>query len=340
MRLFGRELTRMEFYQRFADISQLGGVKTYTLNQGKSKGIDVIEVNTGVGLRFSILLDRCMDIGWAEFKGTNFCFISKAGISSSMYYEHTGDELHRVFGPGLLTTCGLRNVGIPCEVDGEVFGQHGRIHNAPAENVSIEADWEGDEYYIKIRGYMREAVLYHENLQLVRTIETKLGATSFKLTDEIRNLSLKEEKVCILYHSNFGYPLVDEGAYVFYPPAEIVNNPLDWRPSRWSPDLGYLKAPQKSSPGGFRLRFDDEDIKIGIRNEKLEDFKGIYMLFKKSQLPCFNMWRNTVEGDYVVGLEPGTTFTDGRKKCLENQSLLTLAPMESYTTSIEYGIER
>lgn len=338
MKLFGKDMNRQEFYRYFGDVSQVGGVKSYTLNSGKANGVRVLEVNTGAGLRFTVLLDRCMDIGWADFKGTPLNFISKAGISSSMYYEHRSDELHRVFGPGLLTTCGLRNLGAPCVVDGEEFAQHGRIHNAPAENVSVFADWVGDEYKIVIRGQMREAVLYNENLYLVRTIETALGETTFTVKDEIRNFSFRNEPVCILYHCNFGYPIVSEDATVFYPPADIVNEPLDWRPARWSAELGKLEAPQTASKGGFRLRFDDEDIRIGIRNETLEGFNGIYMQYKKSQLPYYGMWRNLVQGDYVVGLEPGTSSTDGRKKNLAKNALKVLSPMESMQMELTFGI--
>ena len=158
MFLFGKQIHKREFFQRFGDVSQVGGVKSFTLNSGKAKGIDAYEINTGAGLRFTVLADRCMDIAWADYKSAPIGFISKAGISSSLYFEHKRDELHRVFGPGLLTTCGLRNVGSPCVVDCEEFAQHGRIHNAPAELVSIDADWDGDEYRISLKGSMREAV--------------------------------------------------------------------------------------------------------------------------------------------------------------------------------------
>jgi hypothetical protein len=339
MFLLGKEMTKREFFQHFGDVSQIGGVKSFTLNDGKARGIDAYEINTGAGLRFTVLADRCMDIAWADYKSTPIGFISKAGVSSSLYFEHRGDELHRVFGPGLLTTCGLRNVGSPCVVDGEEFAQHGRIHNAPAENVSVDADWDGDEYRISLKGSMREAVLYKENLHFTRKIETSLGSNTFKITDTIVNLALRDEYVCILYHFNYGFPIIDEGAKLVIPSINIVNQPQSGLPGRWDESLSMLKAPQPKAESTLFMRFEDEDIKVAIRNEKLKGFKGIYMKYRKSQLPCFTAWRNYLQGDYVLGLEPGTVIPESREKSLQNGSMTKLHPMEEMKIEIEFGIE-
>lgn len=340
MFLYGREMTKCEFFQRFGDVSQVGGVKSFTLGDGKAKGIYAYEINTGAGLRFTVLADRCMDIAWTDYQSVPIGFVSKAGISSSLYFEHRGDELHRVFGPGLLTTCGLRNVGSPCVVDGEEFAQHGRIHNAPAENVGIDADWDGDEYRISLKGSMREAVLYKENLHFTRKIETSLGSNTFKITDTIVNLALRDEYVCILYHFNYGFPVIDEGAKLIIPPAGIVNEPHNGRPGRWNESLSLIDGPQQKAKSTLFMRFDDEDIKVAIRNEKLEGFKGIFMKYKKSQLPCFTAWRNFLQGDYVLGLEPGTVYPESREKFLQKNQMVKLQPMEEMKLEIEFGIEQ
>ena len=94
-----------------------------------------------------------------------------------------------------------------------------------------------------------------------------------------------------------------------------------------------LRADHTGLTGG-----DDEDIRLGIRNETLEGFNGVYMQYKKSQLPYYGMWRNLVQGDYVVGLEPGTSSTDGRKKNLAKKALKVLAPMESMQMELTFGI--
>ena len=36
MKLFGKDMNRQEFYRYFGDVSQVGGVKSYTLNSQKT----------------------------------------------------------------------------------------------------------------------------------------------------------------------------------------------------------------------------------------------------------------------------------------------------------------
>lgn len=51
--------------------SQLWGVEEYTLSKGKGKGMTILEVRNGMGLRLCFSADRAMDISRAELNGTN-----------------------------------------------------------------------------------------------------------------------------------------------------------------------------------------------------------------------------------------------------------------------------
>lgn len=337
MKLFGEEFTKKEILRRVGDISQIGGVRSYTLNSGKAKGVDAYEINTGAGLRFTLLRDRCMDIGWADFNGVPLSFISKAGVSGSMYFEHRGEELHRVFAPGLITTCGLRNVGAFCQCEGEEFGQHGRISNAPAEEAYALARWEGDEYIIQAGGTMRESVLYGENLYLIRKYETSLGSTSFRLMDTIVNRSFREEHIAIVYHTNFGYPLLDKEACISLPGGQVVNHEGKRWPDGTETVLGVEDGMVRKP--GYRILFEQERIHAALTNQKLTGFKGIYMEYDRKALPCFALWRSFSSGDYVVGFEPGTSFPMGRDNSLREGYMVTLKPQEEYRIELEFGIE-
>ncbi len=50
-------------------MNQLARVRTSVLDDGKGRGIRIADVDNGSGLRFSVLLDRGMDIGDASFNG-------------------------------------------------------------------------------------------------------------------------------------------------------------------------------------------------------------------------------------------------------------------------------
>ncbi|MBO9573593.1 MAG: DUF4432 family protein, partial [Chitinophagaceae bacterium] len=114
---------------RVGDISQIAGLKRYAFTEGKAKGVEAVDVKTGSGLNFTILPGRGMDLAWAEFRGIPFGYISKTGIVSPEYYESKDLEWLRTFFAGLLTTCGLSNVGPMTDEPHPVFGtQHFGLH--------------------------------------------------------------------------------------------------------------------------------------------------------------------------------------------------------------------
>lgn len=84
---------------------------------------------------------------------------------------------------GLFYTCGLTNVGA-------AFGDdyfHGRVRLIPAEQAYACAEWEGDEYFLRCGGVMRQNGVCYENLSLTRNIETALGSDEICVSDTVCN---------------------------------------------------------------------------------------------------------------------------------------------------------
>ena len=104
------------------------------------RGIRIADVDNGSGLRFAVLLDRGMDIGDASFNGVPFAYQSPVGMVHPPYFEPDGYRWLRSFGGGLMTGCGLRNVGNPEVEEGMCVtgpqGLHGRLSNTPAEDIA------------------------------------------------------------------------------------------------------------------------------------------------------------------------------------------------------------
>ena len=86
-------MTKQELLKHIGSVEQIGGIKDYTLNDGKGKGVRVIEINTGV-VRFSIVCDRCLDIADAFYKENAVSWISKTGIVSPFMYEKDGKTVY------------------------------------------------------------------------------------------------------------------------------------------------------------------------------------------------------------------------------------------------------
>lgn len=305
-------MNKIELLKHVGSVEQIGGVSDFTFNDGKSKGVRAIEVNTG-NLHFTILPDRCMDIAQASFKGQAISWVSKTGITAPEYYEKDDKNWLRGFYGGLITTCGLHNIGGPVDE----HGLHGRISNTPAEKVSIFADWVGEEYIMRISGEMRESVVFGSNLVLKRTITAKLFSDEFTVEDTIVNEGFQIEKIALCYHCNFGYPLIQESAKIINVPGRFadITKPIHGKKEECIP-----------------VNYSEEMVTVGIENKSI----GVYLTYGRSTLPDFLIWKMLGESEYVIGLEPRTTAYGGQS-IIDHNAYVKLKSFEEYGTKLKFS---
>ncbi|QUI25366.1 aldose 1-epimerase family protein [Vallitalea pronyensis] len=322
------------------DLSQIAGARVSRLTDGKADGVKTIEVNTGSGLVFTILPDRCMDIAWATFNGQSLTHITKSGIVSSKYYDSNGNAWFRSYFAGLLTTCGLRNTGAACVDKGEAFGLHGRIGNTPAEKVAINEYWEKDDYYIEITGYIREAVFYGEHLELKRTIKVKVGEPKIMVHDEVTNLGYKEEPLFLLYHTNYGFPLISDKTTL-----ELDTIEVDCYDEAATAGINDYKRFQVPTKGYIRQVFlhklrktKDGQSRVAILNDDLVGFRGVTLTYSADTLPEFFEFKMMDFTDYQLGLEPSNCLPMGRQQEREQNRIKLIKPNETIHYALEYAI--
>jgi len=338
------ELPREEIKKYVGQMDQIAGIITSILQDGKSFPSRSAYIYNGSGLEFSVYLDRCMDISHARYKGIPLGWRSTPGDVAPFYYEAEGIRWLRSYFGGLLTTCGVTNVGPPCErseLTGE--GLHGRISNTPAEDISIEKRWEGNKYLLQIKGKMRQTALFAENIVVEREITTYLGAPCFKIIDTVINEGFRKTPFMMLYHCNIGWPVVCEGAKVCIPVKRTI--PRD-EIAKQGKDAWY-EITQPVENYQERVYFHDVkahkngEVVIGIYHEKPkleEKFYGIYIKYKKSQLPKLVQWKMLGTGEYVIGLEPCNAGVLGRDETERKGELDYLKPGEVRTHELEIGI--
>ena len=329
--------------KRMGDISQLAGIKQYELTDGKAKGVAAVDIKTGSGLSFTVLPGRGMDIAWTEYRGIPISYISKTGVVSPSYYEENGVGFLRNFFAGMLTTCGLSNVGWPCEeIDpflGKIsYGIHDRISNTVADHICVSEEWENDNYVMSVSGKVRESMLHMENLLLSRKISTTMGESSFTINDIIENCGFSPQPLMILYHINVGYPIVDAGSRFVCNSNSIfgLNNAAKENIETY----GSINEPIPK----FMERVYSHDLKkdsnadtyVAIVNDKLE--LGLYVRFNKDQLPAFIQWKQLGEAEYVIGLEPANNVPSSRIEHKNNNTLQYLNPGEKKHIDVEIGI--
>ncbi len=307
-------LSKKEMYRYTGDLSQLFYANQYRLTGGRADGMRAVDVNNGAGIEFTVYPDRAMDIGRFSIQGDNCAYLSKGGMAAPAYYDDKLGGWLKTFNGGLLTTCGLNQVGQPCVDNGETLGLHGDISASPAEDFCCEVNLDGEIPEIILRGKMRTACIFGKSMMLEREIRVKYGDNKVYLKDKVHNLRATREPYLVLYHMNMGYPLLDAGVKLDTS-GEFAAANGDYPKEKIENRLVY---PDVSDSGAEEVYYYDNKAAkdgmgyAGIYNEKLK--KGLRFWTKPEQLEYFVNWKNPFAGDYVMGIEPSNCYVGGREK--------------------------
>lgn len=301
--------------------SQIRGVEEHRLVGGKGDGMRLYEINNGKGLMLTVTPDRNGDIMRLRHKGINLGYMSPCGYVAPAYYDRSGDEWLRSFTAGFLTTCGLENVGVVNEDEGELLPLHGTLANLPSER----AYWIEEEGKFVIRTLTKDEVIFGRKFQFARELIVSTEENTFEIRDTITNTNDSVQPIEILYHMNMGYPLLDEESVIEIPAAEVVarddhaaNDIQNWMHMQ-KPTAGYQER-------CYYHKFEDENGKASIYQPKLN--VGLEISFNANELDGFVEWKMMGVRDYVLGLECGNCYPDGRKAMRESGMLKFLKPGE------------
>lgn len=340
MRIGNREFSRAEILRRVGNVSQIANVRRVVLDDGRAKGVAAIDFDTGAGLRFTVLPDRGMDISAASYKGSNLVYLTPNGEVHPAYYEPQGAGWLRIFGGGLLTTCGLTTIGAPgCDGD-EDLGLHGRYAAIPARQVCDRSRWDGDDYVLEASGITEESQLFGDKLRLTRTISSCAGAKTLVIHDVGENYGYKPSPFTILYHINFGFPLLDAASRAVIGAAE--SRPFNDRSARGLAEMRAFSDPvagYEEQNFLHRMAVDAAGYAYAAMiNPKLGEGLGVYIKFDQGALPYLNEWKMMGEGDYVAALEPCNAPCENRGALRQQGLLPFLAPSEVQEIRVEIGV--
>ena len=309
------------------------------LQGGRSDGVDVVEVDNGA-MRFTVLPTRGMglwkatcgevELGWnSPAKGpANPAFVP-LWEPSGLGWLDGFDEL--------IVRCGLESNGAPeFNENGSVrYPLHGKIANTPAHKVEVTAD--GDSGEISVTGIVHETRLFFNKLQLATTYTTKIGQPGFTVTDTVTNLWAEPSELELLYHINFGVPLLSQGAKAVIPVARMAP-----RDTVGVENLGEWDTYGPESPGTpeavffFELATDAQGNTQTLL-KSADGKQGVSLAFSKTQLPFFTLWKNrqAATDGYVTGFEPAINFPNAKSTEKAAGRVVTLAPGESRSFEIE-----
>jgi hypothetical protein len=267
-----------------------------------------IHVLRGIDLR--VHPTRGLDLGAAWFRGLPLAWISGVG-------EGGADESdwRSSWGGGLVTTCGLDNVGAPSED----IGLHGTYTFLGAHGVEVTRT----EREVTCTGTIDEP----RGLRVERTLTTAVGEGRIELVDRTHNVSSQALEAPVLYHVNLGWPLWDQGARVDTDATEVV--PRDHDAAPFSP----ADAPRvEAAPERVWEHIGPSWAQVS--NEAL----GLRVTLA-SNLPRLWQWVDPSPGVYALGLEPANCSVLGRAHDRALGKLPVLAPEEERTTRIAITAE-
>lgn len=286
-------------------------IRMRSLHGGRQEGVDLIEVDNGK-LSFTVVPTRGMSIyqghsgdlrlGWDSpvKEIVNPAYIDLQARNGLGWLDGFNEFLVR---------CGVEWAGHAGIDDGKLLSLHGREGNTPASKVVVIVD-DQPPYRIHIRGRVVEQTFHFIDYELWTEVSTEPNSSSIQINDTLSNRSDYEREFEIIYHGNFGPPLLEQGSRFVAPVRTVA--PFDDYAAK---DIGNWTVYRGPTKGFGEHVFVVEPFvrKDGTTTVMLENAagdRGIRIDFDARALPCFSLWKNTdtLKEGYVTGLEPGTSF--------------------------------
>lgn len=309
-----------------------------TLQGGLQQGVEVIEVDNG-RLQFSVIPTRGMSLLEARCEDVVLGWDSPVDQIVHPQFIDLNDHGGLGWLAGfneMMVRCGVSFAGHPGEDDGKLLTLHGRVGNLPASDVDVVID-EAPPYRIRVRGKIEEKMFKFGVFELWTEVSTEPGSQTVRIEDRLVNRSGYAQEYQMIYHTNFGRTLLEEGATFVGPVASVA--PFD---AYAAEDLDSYETYRGPTPNYgeqvycLTLNADAEHrTTVMLRNAAAD--RGVALQYDTRTLPFFTLWKNTdTEQDgYVTGLEPGTGFPYNRAVEREAGRVPKLGAGESVSFRVE-----
>lgn len=311
-----------------ADLRQFIDFRESTL----PNGVRIIDAHNSSGLTFSVLPDRGLDIWSAAFNGLPLTWLAMG----SPFQPDVGQSWLRTFNGGLLVTCGLTHAGPPLDnpiTDGG-YEIHGLYSSMRAYNVAITGAWDddADTYVLELRGTVAVGALSREQLRLERVYRLRLGEPVIEWRDRVTNTGIQSDPLMVLYHINFGYPLVRAGTQLHTSYEVVLPRDAEARKGEKTWPVYEAADPAYLEQVFFHHLHADADgyTRVALAHD---DF-GVELAWHTGTLPYLTQWKNTRRGFYVCGVEPGNCIPEGQIAARDSGRLVMIEPGQSF----EYGV--
>lgn len=312
------------------------------LHGGKQEGSKVLTITSKNGLTIALSPTRGMDLLHVNGDGVRLGWDSPVNEVVNPAYINLESRNGLGWLEGfneMMVRCGYEWTGHPVTKDGRIYTLHGKAGNTPASRVEVTVD-EKAPHEIRVRGLLKENTFKKANLETWTELRYVPGAKSFTLHDVLTNRGDYPHDYQIIYHSNFGTPILEKDAR-FIAPLKSVSPFNDYAktglkawntydaPTKDFDEMVFNLVPKADSSG---------KTLAAVINSKGD--KGASIEFDTHQLPLLTMWKNTdtLKQGYVTGIEPGTNYAYPVTIEKEQGRVKQLAPGQSTTFELTYTL--
>ncbi|MGN6189940.1 MAG: DUF4432 family protein [Conexibacter sp.] len=305
------------------------------VTDGPAAGCRALDLRVWGGIDVRVLPDRGFDVGAAWFAGVPLSWTSTVGEAAPLPAPQ-GHEWLDAFGGGLVTTCGLQNVGEPSEG----HPMHGAISHRRAQDVRVERRRTTDGH-VELAAAARvfDGSSLDGGLVLERTLRTRTGEGLLELQDVVSNPTARPLDAPLLYHLNVGAPVWSEGATLAIDSDEVVSEPgSPQRPlAEWLRPLRTQDGPERVGEHRLNVGADgwgSATIASPATGIELE------LRWEAAGLPRVHQWMHPAPHVQALAIEPANCLGAGRAPDRAEGRLPQLAPGERRTTRVKIRARR
>jgi len=325
-------------------------VRRWRLHGGKQDGVDLIAIDNGTltitlvptrGMGILHVISGDLRLGWDSpvREVVHPKYVNLEARGGLGWLEGFNEWMAR---------CGLEwaghpgvdrfvnNVGEQAEMN---LTLHGKVANIPASEVEVIVEG-APRPRIRVRGRVDERAFYGPKLELWTEVSTEPGSSTFRIEDALTNRGAFDQEFQVLYHANYGPPVLGPGARFSGAVRRVV--PFNAHAAKdvatfaeyTGPVRGFIEQVYNLHP------YADADGRSLVMLRNAAGDRGVSMGFAVAELPYVTLWKNltAVEEGYVTGLEPGTSFPYTRRLEREAGRVPKLKPGESRRFAIDIGL--
>ncbi|WP_375386276.1 DUF4432 family protein [uncultured Microbacterium sp.] len=289
------------------------------------------------GLEFEVLPSRGFDIGDTFRAGTPMSWFSPVQDARALPVPQGLDWLAR-FNGGLVTTCGLDNIGEPAHG----AGQHGSYSHLAAHSIHTRTGINDAGPFARLSATIDSVSLFGPSFRVERTIDAQEHAEGsvLTLTDAVTNVGPEPAPLSLMYHVNLGPPLVvpqsevrvDADAVLDSLPSAAVT---DWRrmpePASFVTQAVFEHVgPNVDAEGYARAVVTSPDAR-----------RSVELSWTAATLPRLYQWVFPTRGRWALALEPAGAplFGDERQAPHAGAPMLDPGETRHHALRIAFGGE-